>query len=159
MRSLLDAEGPVETARQGRDIENGEDRRIDLVIRELDWYNVKVAALQETKWMGNNVYQIGSSVVLAAGRPVPEPGEALQKGEGEAIVLSGPAVGAWQEASETWKAWSARIISTKIQLQKNKTKADTLHILSCYAPTRAASRTEKDQFLYHTIRRDVHNVG
>lgn len=51
MRSLLDAEGPVETARQGRDIENGEDRRIDLVIRELDWYNVKVAALQETKWM------------------------------------------------------------------------------------------------------------
>ena len=146
VRSLLDAEGPVETARQGRDTVDGEDRRIDLVIRELARYNIKVAALQETKWMGNGVYQVGSSTVLASGRPVPGPGEPLQRGEGVAIVLCGPAVGAWQEAGETWRAWSARIISTKIQLRKNKKKADTLHILSCYAPTRAASRAEKNKF-------------
>ena len=101
VRSLLDTEGPVETARQGRDTVDGEDRRIDLVIRELVRYNIKVAALQETKWMGNGVYQVGSSTVLASGGPVPGPGEPLQRGEGVAIVLCGPAVGAWQEAGET----------------------------------------------------------
>ena len=94
MRSLLDAEGPVETARQGRDTVDGEDRRIDLVIRELMRYNIKVAALQEAKGMGNGVYQVGSSTVLASGRPVPGPGEPLQRGR-VAIVLCGPAVNAW----------------------------------------------------------------
>lgn len=73
-------------------------------------------------------------------------GRSAWKTPAEAIVLSGPAVGAWQEAGETWKAWSASIISTKNQLRKNKDKADTLHILSCYAPTRAASRTKKNRF-------------
>ena len=79
MRSLLDREGPVETARQGRDVAQAEDRRIDLVVRELTRYNVKVAALQETKWFGNDVYHVGESIVLAAGRPVPKPGEPLQR--------------------------------------------------------------------------------
>ena len=32
-RSLLDAEGPIETARQGRDANQAEDHRVDLVIR------------------------------------------------------------------------------------------------------------------------------
>ena len=96
--------------------------------------------------MGSSVYKVGNSVVLATGRPVPGPGEPLQRGEGVAIVLSGPAVGAWREAGETWRAWSARIISTKIQLRKSQKKTDTLHILSCYAPTRAASRIVKNQF-------------
>ena len=48
-RALLYAEGPIETARQGRDAVQAEDRRADLVIRELSRYNIKVAALQETK--------------------------------------------------------------------------------------------------------------
>ena len=32
-RSLLDAEGPIETARQGRDAVQAEDQRADLVVR------------------------------------------------------------------------------------------------------------------------------
>ena len=36
VRSLLDADGPVEVARQGRDALQAEDRRVDLVVREVD---------------------------------------------------------------------------------------------------------------------------
>ena len=39
VRSLVDCEGPVETAQQGMETE-GEDRRISLVIRELERYKV-----------------------------------------------------------------------------------------------------------------------
>ena len=68
VRSLVDAEGSVNTARQGRDVCHAEDRRVDLVVRELKRYDVKVAALQETLWFGSAVYRVGESVVLAAGQ-------------------------------------------------------------------------------------------
>ena len=53
LRSLFDNEGTVETARVSSEVSESEDRRIDLFIRELNQYNIKVAALQETKWFGN----------------------------------------------------------------------------------------------------------
>ena len=46
----------------------GEDRKVDLIVMELKRYDVKVAALQETKWCGCEVYHVGGSVVLTAGR-------------------------------------------------------------------------------------------
>ena len=141
VRSLVDAEGSVNTARQGRDVCHAEDRRVDLVVRELKRYDVKVAALQETLWFGSAVYRVGESVVLAAGRPIPAAGEPMKWGEGVAIVLSGPA---WRTAGEQWKAWSSRLVSAC--LQTGSRKADHLHVLSCYAPTRAASRAAKDEF-------------
>ena len=75
---------------------------------------------------------------------MPKPGETLQRGEGVAIVLTGPAVRAWKEAGEKWKVWSPRLISA--QLRTGKRKHDILYILSCYAPTRAATQDEKDSF-------------
>ena len=50
VHSLLDAEGPVETAKQGSDVALAEDCRIDQVVSQLSWFKVSVAALQETKW-------------------------------------------------------------------------------------------------------------
>jgi len=97
VRSLLDNEGPIEVAWQGpAHHQFSEDRRIDLVIRELQHYSISVAGLQETKWFGTAVYTVGKSVVLSAGRPVPQPGENMQRGEGVALVLSGPAIAAWK---------------------------------------------------------------
>ena len=52
-------------------------KKIDLIVRELSRYDVKVAALQETKWFGSGVYYVGGSVVLAAGRDVPAPGNSV----------------------------------------------------------------------------------
>ena len=80
VRSLLDMEGSVENVRHGIEDVNAEDRRIDLVVRELGRYRVKVAATQETKWFGNAVYRVGESVVLTAGRPAPGPEQSKQRG-------------------------------------------------------------------------------
>ena len=144
VRSLVNAEGSVETARQGRDVCSAEDRKIDLVVHVLKRYDVKVAALQETLWFGSAVYHVGESVVLAAGRPVQAVGKPRKRGEGVAIVLDGPAIIAWRAAGQQWKAWSSRLVST--QLQFGSRRADHLHVLSCYVPTRAASRVTKDEF-------------
>ena len=46
----------METSRHGMATE-GENRRNDLVIRELEKYKVVSAAL--TKWFGNEVYKVG----------------------------------------------------------------------------------------------------
>ena len=96
VRTLVDVEGSIETARGGCDISVVDERKIDQVVSELDKYRVVVAALQETKWFGNEVYKVGKSVVLAAGREVPGAEAARQRGEGVAIVLSGPALSAWK---------------------------------------------------------------
>ena len=114
------------------------------MVRELDRYGVIVAALQESKWMGSNMYQVDESVVFATGQQVLGPGEPLHRGEDVALVLNGPAMGAWQEEGKLWKAWSSRLIS--IQLQIGKEKSNKFHVMSCCAPTRAASRAQKDQF-------------
>ena len=82
--------------------------------------------------------------MLAAGRPIPAAGEPIKRGEGVAIVLSGPAITAWRTAGEQWKAWISMLVSAC--LQTGSRKADHLHVLSCYAPTRAASRAAKDEF-------------
>ena len=134
----------METARQ-RTANEGEDRRIDLVIRELKRYQVVVAGLQETKWFSNAMYKVGESIVLTAGRPTPSAGQTRQRGQCVAIVLSGPAVAAWKNGGEVWKAHSSRIVTAMVQ--QGRTTSDRLHILSCYAPTFGASREEKDHFL------------
>ena len=146
VRSMLDVEGPLETARQGAEgaFSGREERKVDLVVRELDRYGVTIGALQETKWFGAAEYRVGESVVLAAGRPVPTSGEPSQRGEGVAIVLSGPAIQAWRLGGKQWKAWSSRLVTTCLHVGKGK--GDHLHVISCYAPTRAASRAQKDDF-------------
>lgn len=63
VRSMVDTEGSRQVASQGQ---RGEDRKIDLIVSELERYSVVVAALQETKWFGNEVYQINGSVVLTS---------------------------------------------------------------------------------------------
>ena len=126
------------------EVSESEDRRIDLVIRELKRYNIKVAALQETKWFGNAVYHVGKSIVLTAGRETPQGCQPRQRGEGVAIVLTDHAVSAWKAGGEQWRSWGSRII--KATLGGGSRKTSRLHILSCYAPTFAASRAEKDNF-------------
>ena len=40
------------------------EKIVDLAVRELKRYNVKVAGLQETKWLGCDVYDVVGSVML-----------------------------------------------------------------------------------------------
>ena len=115
------------------------------MIRELDRYGVKIAALQETKWFGNTVYRARDCVVLASGPPAPQKDESRQRGEGVAILLLGSAVGLWKADGEQWKGWNSRIVTARIKWNCGKRRTH-LHIVSCYAPTYAASREDKNKF-------------
>jgi len=138
VRSMVDTVGPVDIASCGQ---RGEDRKIDQIVLELMRFNVVLGALQETKWFGDNVYEVLGSIVLNAGRPSPVEGAVVQRGEGVALVLMGPALAAWKRGGKQWKAWSSRCVSARLEFSNRR-----LHVMSCYAPTRAASREEKDNF-------------
>ena len=59
--------GLNQNSKQGWDTLHAEDRKVDLVVREPGRYNINVTALQETKWMRKEVYEVGDSVLLTAG--------------------------------------------------------------------------------------------
>ena len=143
VRSLLDTTGSIETARQ-RCESDAEDRKIDQVVDVLDDYHVTVAALQETKWFGKEVYKVRESLVLTAGRPVPRADRQRERGEGVALILKGPAVQAWKAGGSRWKSWGSRIISASLRVGTHCSKQ--LHVLSCYAPTYSSSREMKEAF-------------
>ena len=64
--------GPVEVASQaGRE----ESQKMDQIIYTMEQYNIKIGALQETKWFGSNAYQIAGSVVLTTVRSIPPSNE------------------------------------------------------------------------------------
>ncbi len=122
---MLDAEGSIETARQGREVSVADERKIDQVVSELCRYKIDVAALQETKWFGCEAYHVGASMVLTAGRKVSGQTDGVrQRGEGVAIVLTGPAINAWRSGGNRWKAWSSRLVSASLKVGKRK-----LHVL------------------------------
>ena len=100
--------------------------------------------MQEAKYFGSEVYQVSGSVVLTAGRKTPGEGENVVRGEGVALVLSGPAVDARKRGGSQWSAWSSRAVSACLQVGKGA--AGRLHVVSCYVPTRPASRKTKDTF-------------
>ena len=75
VRSMEDTEGPIEIASRRQDKRRDEDRKVDWIVRELKWYNMKVAGLQETKWFGNDVYNVSGAAVLTSGRKTPSMGE------------------------------------------------------------------------------------
>ena len=56
-----------------------------------------------------------------------------------------PSSGWWKRAGNQWKAWSSMIVSACLLMGKGC--GGRLHVLSCYAPTRAARREVKDAFL------------
>ena len=79
---------------------------------------------------------MGGSVLLTSGRVTATSGEAVQRGEGVALVLRGLALDAWKRGGKQWKAWSSRCVSACLQLAG--CGSQKLHVVSCYAPTRAS---------------------
>ena len=144
VRTMLDVDRPIETARQGNVLDAVDERKVDQIVAELVKYRVDVAGLQEMKWFGSSVYRVAESVVIASGRPVPGAGAVNQRGEGVTIVLSGSAVEAWRSGGNRWRAWSSRIVSATLKVGSGS--RDVLHVVTSYAPPFAASREEKDNF-------------
>ena len=63
---MVDTEGS--TSRR-QDSCSREERNVKLIVRETRRYDMKVVGLQETKFLGCDVYDVARSVVLTAGRP------------------------------------------------------------------------------------------
>ena len=108
MRSIVDTNGPVEVAGQSG---WGESHKVDQIVHVLGQYNIKIAALQETKWFGSYVYKVAGAVVLTAGRSVPPSDEPVRRGEGLTLVLLNDAIASWQATGKQWRSWRARMIS------------------------------------------------
>ena len=79
-------------------------------------------------------------MILASGRRTPGDWECAQRKEGVALVFRGKALGAWRHGGQQWKARSSRCVS--VVLQADKRTGSRIHVVSCYAPTRAASRDD-----------------
>ena len=115
---MLDIEGSVKTAtcRQGRDTAHEQERKVDVVVREGDRYAIEIAALHYIKWLGSNTYNVGKSMLMTVGYPVPPPWEPIQRGEGVVLVFtSPPIIRAWRAAEQQWVAWSSRLNSARLQ--------------------------------------------
>ena len=52
---MVDVIGPIEIAAQRPGNERWEDQKINLIVHKLARYNILVGALQETRWLGNEV--------------------------------------------------------------------------------------------------------
>ena len=59
------------------------DRKLDLLVGELQRYNVSVGGIQETKWFGADVWPAANGyTLLHSGRPVPSSDDAVTRREG-----------------------------------------------------------------------------
>ena len=128
VRSMVDTEGLIEVASRGK--ERGEDRKVDLVVRELARYDVVAGTLQETKWFGCGTYKAGDSMALTSGRNAPKEGQIVQWGEGVALVFRGQALAAWRLGGQQWKAWSSRCILAVLKMGKRP--SSRIHPVSCF---------------------------
>ena len=72
------------------------------------------------------MYCVGRSIVVTAGRPIPQAGWSKQRGEGVAIAPSGPAIDTWKKGGEQWKTWGSRLI--RVILAAGKQSSDSLHV-------------------------------
>ena len=88
VRTLLDVEGSIESAKQSAESVTTDERKIiHASYRGVKKYCIDIVGLQETKWFGAEMYMVGDSVVLSSGRAVPTSGGSHQRGEGVVLVL------------------------------------------------------------------------
>ena len=80
------------------------------------------------------------------GRSVSQFGDAVQHGEGVAIVLDPQTAMSWRDSEREWSAISSRIVSARLQLCLSDFSKLNVTITSVYAPIHQASVKVKDQF-------------
>ena len=123
------------------------DRKLDLLVSELRRYGVSVAAIQETKWFGRDVWQADKHTFLHSGRRLPKDGEPAVRNEGVGILLDERATAAWKEAGEVWNDISSRIVTARLKLVgagqrkpggSREKKNTYLSVVCVYAPTAKA---------------------
>ena len=122
VRSLVENLGDIRIC-QRQCLDNGllcnsVDRNLDLLVGELQHYNLSVAGIQETKWFGADVWPATDGyTMLHSGRPVPCTGAVVARREGVGLVLDTRATAVWRAAGEVWKivTCSSRVIISRLK--------------------------------------------
>ena len=120
------------------------DRKLSLLVCELQCYHVSVAGIQEIKWFGSDVWPAEDGwIFLHAGRQLPSSKDVAQHGEGVGILLGPVRVSAWHAAGDAWSAVLSRIITARLKLASagirpaggGRCSSDMfLTVISVYAP-------------------------
>ena len=144
MRTLLNSDGPVETAAIGNCLVK-EDQKINIVVRKACRFKLEVLGLQETKWFGSETYRVNGALVLSSGRP--HPTENFQRGEGVGIILCGRAQRAFDAGEAQWSAVSSCLLLCKLKfLHPSAGQCPWVPFIVEYAPIFHSSRAVKEQF-------------
>ena len=123
-----------------------------MLVGEIERYGVSIAAIQETKWFGSDVWPVsGNFVFLHSGRPIPSDGEQAIRNEGVGILLNGEASAAWRRAGEVWSPVSSRIVTARLKwpdgvINRRKAKDIYVTVVCVYAPTAKAPPGVKAKF-------------
>ena len=158
VRSLVEDAGDPRVCRRGAVASDcSVDRKIDLLVDELNKFRVDIAAIQETKWFGSDIWLVGHSTFLHSGRKLPESGESCRRNEGVGILLNGEMTELWKRGGQQWNAVSSRIVTARILLGAKgdrltggggKRHSDFfMTVISVYAPTAKATPGVKRQFM------------
>ena len=124
VRSLVERAGcdrricrsrPEGQAQQGLD---AVDRKLDLTMKELRRYQVSVAAVQETKWFGKDMWESQGYTFLHSGHRLPSGEGTGRIREGVGIALDKGATAAWKEAGEVWNAVSSRTVTARLKASR-----------------------------------------
>ena len=150
VRTLVESDGDIATSSQNSNLNfvcDCEEKKINLVLRQLSRLGIDVAALQETLWFGSSVYHVDESIVVCSGHPVPDANDSCRRGEGVAIVLRGACRDAFTSGGSQWTSYSSRLLSLKLKFVCGRSNSEQwIHVASAYAPTFARPAAEKTQF-------------
>ena len=108
---------------------------------------MSIVCISETKWFGDDIYEVDGYTVIHSGRSVPQSGDTIQRGEGVAIVLDLVMATSWRDSGALWSAISSRIVSACLKLCLSVSNKLNVIIVSVYAPTHQAPIEVKDEFL------------
>ena len=142
--------------RQAQEVLNVVDRKLDFMMKELRRYRVSVAAVQETKWFGKDVWEAQGYTFLHSGRPLPSEEGIVVRNEGVGIALDERATAAWKEAGEVWNAVGSLIVTARLKATSvgqrrpgscRETRNIYISIISVYAPTAKAPPNVMQKFM------------
>ena len=135
---MVENSGDIRICQQRCPVDSGDsvDRKLDLLVGELECYKIAVAGIQETKWFGTDVWPaIGGYTLLHSGRPIPsDDADGFVRREGVGILMNKRATAAWRAAGEEWKA----LVMVRLKwIRKRWRRSQELFvtIICVYAPT------------------------
>ena len=145
VRSLAEMDGGIKTTIVQPKAQYKLIKKNTFLVQELKRFHMSAKCISEYMWFGNDVYEADGFIVLHSGHSVPWSSDAVQCGEGVAIVLD-PLMTSWRDSGGIWSTISSRIVSAVLQLYLSDSNKLNVTIMSVDAPTHRAPVEMKDQF-------------